>query len=72
MSPQSGNRAKRLSVNKKTMKDLDAGPVGSPGIKGGMRNTAPPGCPPPPTVRCIAKTTVPSGCPGAGRAIVRG
>ena len=72
MSPKSGNRAKRLSLSKKTLKDLEAGPEDSPKVRGGIRNTAPPGCPPPPTVRCIAKTTVPSGCPGTGGATVRG
>ena len=72
MSPRSGKGAKRLSVNKRTLKDLDPGPEGAGGIKGGVKNTVFPGCPPPPTIRCVAKTTVPSGCPGAGGKIATG
>ena len=64
--------AKRLALGKQTLKDLETGPEGYRGLKGGVRNTANPACPPPPTVRCVAKTTVPAGCPGAGGKAIGG
>jgi hypothetical protein len=62
MTRKTPERTRRLSLSKKTLKDLEPGRGKAAGIRGGAKATVNPGCPPPPTMRCQLKTTVPSGC----------
>lgn len=62
MTRKTAKKTKRLSLSKKTIKDLEPGGAMAGGIRGGAKATVNPGCPPPPTIGCQRKTTIPSGC----------
>ena len=62
MTRKIAKKSKRLSLSKKTLRDLEPGRGKAAGIRGGAKATVNPGCPPPPTIGCQRKTTIPSGC----------